>query len=460
MKNLDLKNNTLDQSRFLLKEGALNVVKNLEPLLEKEPLNSLGPTRLAIAYKILGEFQKSRRMEELSKRIEERLRHGYSLPAGEERQLSQKTDSEDTLLPKEFAEGLFSGLTHPIAFFHHVESFKKVLKEPKFLHRLANIAGRFCGGMPAAYGVVYSFSRYYDDPIVVLPLGLSLIATNSASAYRFLCKALSFNFESLDDDSLIGFYKAFKGDLRGAYNIFRRKEDSVRISMVGDFYLDEAEANIKMLEKQGLISLHIMDLLMRKALIIYEKMHDPTNIGRIASGFMNEGFIESSNELWEKYYAFKKEKKKDGIVASNRRKEPIFHLSRKDREILIKECTEMYRQRYKGRQVSLPYTPRREASLYKALYLLDNYEGERDMAYCMTKAQVYRMLGFKKSAEKYESIIHSMEMNRIAMEEKAKMLQKLKKFNVHSRSIDKIITPQTMGMRGYLSDEAVEYLSR
>ena len=77
MKNLHPENNTLEQSRFLLKEGAFNVVKNLEPLLEKEPLNSLGPTRLAIAYKILGEFQKSRMMEELSKRIEEKLRQGY-----------------------------------------------------------------------------------------------------------------------------------------------------------------------------------------------------------------------------------------------------------------------------------------------------------------------------------------------------------------------------------------------
>jgi len=455
------------ESRNLLKEAALNVTKKLEALLEKEPLNSFIPEQLAVCYKILNQWERSREMQELSQRIEERLMNGNSDQTYNRVLGHDSKNSDYTLLPKKFMRGFFSGLTHPIAFFHHVDSFKNVLKEPMFSSRFVNMLGRFCGGFPAAYGLVYSVSRFYDKPRIILPLGLTLVATNSASAYSLLWKAMSFKFEDVDDDSLVGFYKAFKGDLEGAYHIFKAKKDRIHLEMIGDFYLDTAEAIIKKIEKESFFNQNIMSLLMKESLDIYSEVHDPTNIPRIASDYLKEGFTGYAEDLWQKYYALKNDKNKDDFIIGGNGTEPIFHLSQDVRNTLVRECSEMCRLRYSGHSIRLPYTPKNEKGLFKALYLMDNLEGAEDIVSFMTKAQIYGLLGFKKIAKRYESAINSIELSRITMEEKAKRLKKFKKLHIHAHTLDKVKSSKAMKMKGYLkeengdlTEEAIEYLSR
>ena len=455
------------ESRNLLKEAALNVTKKLEALLEKEPLNSFIPEQLAVCYKILNQWERSREMQELSQRIEERLMNGNSDQTYNRVLGHDSKNSDYTLLPKKFMRGFFSGLTHPIAFFHHVDSFKNVLKEPMFSSRFVNMLGRFCGGFPAAYGLVYSVSRFYDKPRIILPLGLTLVATNSASAYSLLWKAMSFKFEDVDDDSLVGFYKAFKGDLEGAYHIFKAKKDRIHLEMIGDFYLDTAETIIKKIEKESFFNQNIMSLLMKESLDIYSEVHDPTNIPRIASDYLKEGFTGYAEDLWQKYYALKNDKNKDDFIIGGNGTEPIFHLSQDVRNTLVRECSEMCRLRYSGHSIRLPYTPKNEKGLFKALYLMDNLEGAEDIVSFMTKAQIYGLLGFKKIAKRYESAINSIELSRITMEEKAKRLKKFKKLHIHAHTLDKVKSSKAMKMKGYLkeengdlTEEAIEYLSR
>lgn len=457
------KSDILLESRTLLREAALSVVGKFEILLEKEPLNSLIPQQLAIAYRILGQFERSREMSELSQRIEGRLMCGDFRPRRNEEGIHRSSDLDYITLPKEFVGGLFSGLMHPIAYLRHIEDLRNAMQNKKFSHRFVNVFGRFCGGFPSAFGLVYCISRFHNDPRIVLPLGLSLIVTNSVSYYRIVCSSIKCKFENFDDDTLVGFYKAFKGNLRGAYEIFRAKNDLSRACMIGDFYLEEAEMNMRLLEKEGLINLNIMNLLTKKSLEIYKKMHDPTNLTRIASDYSNEGFFESSSELWEKYYALKNQVKKDNKKISSREKNngtPTFHLSKEDRDILVKECEEICRSRYKNHSVNLPYTPRMETGLYRALYLLDSLKGYKDFAYYMTKARIYRLLDFKKSAEKCESIINLMERDKITLEEKAKVLKKMKELHFHANPLDKIKSLESMKIKSSLTDEALEYLSR
>jgi hypothetical protein len=450
----------LNESRILLKKSARLVAKKLELLLEKDPLNSFIPEQLAVCYKILGNWEKSREMSALSQKIEEKLMHGSPRPTKTEDTSRKPENLDHPLLAKGFAEGFFSGLTHPVAFCHHVDSFKDVLREPRFVSRFINIFGRFLGGFPSACGLVYSFTRFSDDPRFMLPLGLSLVATNSASAYRFLCKSISFNFNELDDDSLVGFYKAFKGDFESAYTIFKRKKDRTRLSMIGDFYLDEAETDTKMLKKKGLLNTHIMNVLMRKSMEIYTKVNDPSNVRRIASDYSNLGFTDFAEDSWRTYYELKNESEKNSIIFGNNNPKPIYHLSPELRDILVKECEKMCKVRYKGRSAKVPYSPRREEKLFKALHLMDNWKGQRDVAYFMLKAQIYRLLGFKKSAEKCESAVQSIEINRITIEEKARTLKRLRKLNIHANPMAKLNQMKSMEIRGYLSEEAVNFLNR
>jgi len=456
------------ESRNLLKEAALNVTKKLEALLEKEPLNSFIPEQLAVCYKILNQWERSREMKGLSQRIEERLMNGNPDQTYNRVLDNGLKNSDYTLLPKKFMRGFFSGLTHPIAFFHHVDSLKNVLKDSRFSNRFVNMLGRFCGGFPAAYGLVYSVSRFYDKPRIILPLGLTLIATNSASAYSLLWKAISSKFEDVDDDRLVGFYKAFKGDLEGAYNIFKAKKDKVNLEMIGDFYLDEAEAIIKKIEKESFFNQNIMSLLMEKSIDIYSEVHDPTNIPRIASDYLKEGFTGYAEDLWRVYSILKNEKNKDDFIIGRNGTKPIFHLSQEVRETLVRECSKMCRLRYTGHSVKLPYTTKNEKGLFKALSLMDNLDGAEDITSFIIKAQIYELLGFKKMAKRYESAINSIELSRITMEERAKTLKKFKKLHIHAHPLDKVKSSKAMKMKGYLkeeekgdlTEEAIEYLSK
>jgi|GEM_PF-1068688 hypothetical protein len=450
----------INQSRTLLKESALSIINKLEPLLEKDSLNSYIPELLACSYKVLGQWERSRELLEISQKIEEKLKQGSS------RQIKPENTTHDTenilhpLLVKAFMEGLFSGLIHPIVFFHHLDGIKNVLNEPKFANRFLKMLGRFCGGFPSACGLVYSVARFYDTPRIFLPLGLSLIATNSASAYRLLNNAIQFNFNDLDDDTLVGFYKAFIGDLEGAHKVFQEKKDRIHTCMIGDFYLDEAESDVKVLKKNGLLNVCLMNVLMKQPLEIYSKAHDPTNIRRIASDYSNLGFTEFAEDSWRKYYELENEKKKNHFIISQSNPKPIYRLTPENRDALIKECERLCRARYKGRSVKVPYSPRRELKLFKALCLMEDWKGERDINYFTLKAQIYRLLGFKKMAESCESAVQSIEINRITIEEKIKTLKKLKDLHAHASPLERLKFKKSMEIRGYLSDNAVDFLNK
>lgn len=459
MKNMD-NPQLINQSRTLLKESALSVVNKLEPLLEKDSLNSYIPELLASSYKVLGQWERARELLDISQKIEKKLQQGNSRQIKPEHITHDSENILHPLLAKAFMEGLFSGLIHPIAFFHHLDGIKNVLNEPKFANRFLKMLGRFCGGFPSACGLVYSVTQFYDTPRVFLPLGLSLIATNSASAYRLLNNAIQFKFDDLDDDTLVGFYKAFIGDMEGAHRIFQEKKDRIHTSMIGDFYLDEAESDVKVLKKNGLLDICLMNTLMKQPLEIYSKTHDSTNIRRIASDYSNLGFTEFAEDSWRKYYELKNEKEKNHFIISQGNSRPIYHLTPKNRNVLIKECEGLCHARYKGRSVQVPYSPRRELKLFKALYLMENWNGERDIHYFTLKAQIYRLLGFDKMAESCESAVQSMEINRITIEEKIKSLKKLKDLNAHASPLERLKFKKSMEIRGYLSDSAVDFLNK
>jgi len=462
MNNVEL----IHQSRLLLKQGAMNVIEKQGDFYQKDPLNSYIPEQLSFAYKIMGKWDKSREMLKLSQEIEEKLKGGLSDPVETRSPVVIRTENLDhPLLFHGFLDGVFSGLIHPIAFCHHVEKLRDVLKEPKFADRFVNILGRFCGGVPSACGLVYSMTRFYDEPRIFLPIGLSLIATNSASAYRLLCKEITFDFKDIDDDSLVGFYKAFKGDLGGAYRIFEKRNDRIRLCMIGDFYLDEAEAETRQLKRRGLLNAPIMGLLMKKSVDIYMKLLDPTNIRRIAIDCSNQGFEDLANEILGKYYEVKNEKvKRDGEKTKENiffeRIKSIYHLSPEIKGILIEECEKMCRKRYKDCSVSISYTPRKELRLYEALSLMNSWNGEKDISYFMLKSQIYRLLGFRRDAERCESAVKSIELNRITIEEKAKTLKKFQKLHVHANPLARLKSMKSMEIRGYLSEEAIDFLNR
>jgi len=453
------KSEIIDRSRALLKEAASSALKKLGDLHQKDSLNSYIPERMAFAYKVLGEWEKSREMLNLSQKIEEKLMRGNRELRIIENANGKSENPHHHLISHGFLGGVFSGLIHPIAFCHHLESFKDVLSEPRFSDRFLNMMGRFCGGFPSAFGLVYSFSQFYDDPRVFLPLSLSLVATNSASAYHFLCKSMAFKFRELDDDSLVGFYKAFKGDLGGAYTIFEKKNERTFLLMIGDFYLDEAERDIGILREKGLLNSHIMNLLMKRPLDIYTKFHDATNLRRIASDYANNGFEDFAENSLRQYYEMKSERVKHDITNRHLSK-PIYHLTQEIRDTVIKECEEMCLERYKDRSLNTSYTPRKELKLYEALSLMDCWDGERNISYFMLKAQIYRLLGFRKSAERCESAVKSIELNRITIEEKAKTLKKFKRLQVHTNPVARLKSKKSMEIRGYLSEEAINFLSK
>lgn len=450
----------IKQSRFLLKKSALNIKRKMEALPAKESFDSFVPGQLGVSYKILGQWEKFKEMQQLSQEIEEQLMHGNPQAVENGKKTRSLKKPEHTLLTDCFMRGLFSGLVHPALFCYHVDTLKDVLSKSSLSEKSVNILGRFCGEVSSACGLVYSVSSFYNDPRVILPLGLTLIATNSGCAYQLLCRTISFKFEELDDDSLVGFYKAFKGDLSGAYKIFKEKKDRVRLCMIGDFYLDEAEQNIRKIKEEGFLNQQIMDLLMEKPLHIYTAMHDPTNIPRIASDYLNEGFYESSKELWEKYYSIKDEKKKSVAVGIGAEAKQIYHLDEGVRNKLIKGCEKMCCARYRGRSVKLPYSSRMETGLFKALSLMDKWEGGEDIIYFMLKAYIYRLLGFEKRAKKCESAMNLIEMKRITMEEKANTLKILRKLHVHVTPMDKLKLNKSMEIRGYLTDDAIDFLTR
>ena len=450
----------IKQSRFLLKKSALNIKRKMEALPAKEPFNGFAPGQLSISYKILGRWEKFKEMQQLSGEIEESLMHGNSQTIESGKKTSGLKNPEHTLLTNCFMHGLFSGLVHPAVFCYHIDTLKDVFNKSSLSERSVNILGRFCGEVSAACGLVYSVSRFYNNPVIILPLGLTLIATNSGCAYRLLYRTICFKFEELDDDSLVGFYKAFTGDMEDAYKIFKEKKDKVRLCMIGDFYLDEAEQNIKKIKEEGFLNQQVMDLLMEKPLSIYTSMHDPTNIPRIASDYLNEGFYESSKELWVKYYSIKGEKKKSAVVGVGGEAKQIYHLDREVRDKLIKECEKMCCARYRRRSVKLPYSPRMETGLFKALSLVDKWEGGEDIVYFMLKAHIYRLLGFEKRAEKCESAMGSIEMKRITMEEKANTFKKLRKLHVNVTPLDRLRLNKSMEIRGYLTEDAINFLSR
>ena len=131
-------------------------------------------------------------------------------------------------------------------------------------------------------------------------------------------KTIAFKLNDLDDDNLVGFYKAFSGDLEGAYEIFRKKKDREMLCMIGDFYLDEAEECIKRIDEMDLGDPYIIDLLLRRPLDIYIWLHDTANIRRIASDYSNMGLEGSAEESLRKYYDLKKEGGAKDLVKGKR----------------------------------------------------------------------------------------------------------------------------------------------